>query len=242
MLRLDDLQYKGLKIYQDTEEFCFGTDAVLLAAFATLRKGDRIADLCSGTGVVALLASARCAPAHCLAVELQMQMAELAMRSVAHNGLESLITIRNADIKTVGLSHEAASMDAVLCNPPYQKAGGALHSDKNSVNLARHEIACTLADVAAAASRLLRSGGRFAMVHQCDRTAEIFDVLRAHKLEPKRLRIVQPRREAKPNLLLIESVRNGRPGLQWEPTLVLCNADGTYTKEVKDIYHMGEED
>ena len=238
MLRLDDLQYKGLKIFQDTGEFCFGTDSVLLAGFASVRRGDRIADLCSGTGLVALLVTARCEPSSCLAAELQPHMAELCAKNVAYNAMEDIITVRCADIRKMGFGAEAGSMDAVVCNPPYMKPDGSLAGEKQSVRIARQEIECTLEDAVSAAARLLRFGGRFAMVHQCERIADIIVAMRASGMEPKRLRLVQPRADKPPRMILAEGVRGGRPGSVWEPTLVLNTQDGGYTEELKRIYHM----
>ena len=59
MLRLDELNINGYKIYQDPSQFCFGVDAVFLAAEAQIKKKDRVIDICSGSGIIPLLLLAR---------------------------------------------------------------------------------------------------------------------------------------------------------------------------------------
>ncbi len=238
MIRLDDLQYKGLKIYQDTEEFCFGTDAVLLANFVRAKKGERLVDLCSGTGIVALLATARCQPSSCIAVELQQQMAQLCQKSVDYNNLQNVITVKCADLRQLGFGTEAGCADVVTCNPPYKKPEGSLASEKQSIRIARQEITCNLEDVISASARLLRFGGKLFMVHQSQRIMDIITYMRNYSLEPKRICMVQPRADKGANLVLVEAMRGGKPGVIWEPTLVLQNPDGSYTDQLKKIYHM----
>ena len=239
MIRIDDLQYKGLKIYQDTDEFCFGTDAVLLANFARVKKGERVVDLCSGTGIIAFLVSARC-EASVTAVELQPQMAELCARSVELNQMKDSVSVRCADLRSIGFGQEAGSADAVTCNPPYKIPEGSLAREKESIRIARQEITCTLDDAVSAAARLLRFGGKLFMVHQSQRIMDIITCMRRYELEPKRVRLVQPRANKGANLILIEAMRGGKSGLIWEPALVLQNSDGSYTEEFKEIYHIND--
>lgn len=239
MLRIDDLQYKGLRLYQDTNGFCFGTDAVLLAAFARIRKGERIADICAGNGIIALLTTARCAPSYCLAAELQPEAAQLCRKNVEFNSMTDIIEVCQADVRLLGGNGLAGSFDAVTCNPPYSRTT-APATDSLQKRMARQELTCTLEDAVGCAARLLRFGGRLALVHQAERTAEVFEVMRRCKLEPKRARLVQPSANKPPKLLLVEGVRGGKPGMLWEPVLVLTNPDGSYTPQAKELYHITE--
>ena len=138
MLRIDDLQYKGLKLYQDTDGFCFGTDAVLLAAFARIRKGERIADICAGNGIIALLTTARCAPSYCLAAELQPEAAQLCRKNVEFNSMTDIIEVCQADVRLLGGNGLAGSFDAVTCNPPYSRTT-APATDSLQKRMARQE-------------------------------------------------------------------------------------------------------
>ena len=147
-------------------------------------------------------------------------------------------TAINSDLKELKGKIEFGSATLITCNPPYKIPEGSLASEKESIRIARQEITCTLEDAVSAASRLLRFGGKLYMVHQSQRIMDIITYMRQYSLEPKRIQLVQPRAGKGANLVLIEAMRGGRSGLVWEPTLVLANEDGSYTKEFKEIYHI----
>jgi len=234
--RLDDLQRNGLRILQKTDGFRFGTDAVLLADFASVRGSGRVVDLGTGTGILPLLMDARSPDATFTAIEIQPQMADMAARSVALNGLEARIAVLEADLRDAPslLGHGRA--DLVVCNPPYGRRGAALVNPDEARALARHEVACTLAEIIESAARLLRNGGRLAMVFPAQRLLELMDAQRAAHVEPKRVRLVHQRVDALPKLALLESVKRAHPALHWLPPLILCDADGSYTAETRRIY------
>ena len=89
--RLDDLMRSGRKIIQNTREFCFSLDAVLLAHFPRYRSRQRVLELGTGTGVIPLLIADEVA--HVEAVEISPVMAELAARNVHMNELEEKICL-----------------------------------------------------------------------------------------------------------------------------------------------------
>lgn len=237
--RIDDLQFKGLRILQDPERFCFGTDAVLLAHFADVRKGDQLADLGTGTGILPILLYGRREYGHCDAIELQEAMADMAARSVKLNGLEEKITVHHADLRELGKLLPAGGFDAVVCNPPYKKAGSGIKNASEEHAIARHEVTCTLEDVCRSAARLLKNSGRLAIIQQSDRIMDILYTMRAFDLEPKRCRLVQPRAGMPPNLMLVEGVKRGKPYMKWESTLCVFDENGAYTDEMNRIYHRG---
>ena len=157
--RIDDLQVAGYRIIQHPGRFRFGTDAVLLQNFARLPARARAVDLGTGTGILPILLCARDPAVRFEAVELQPACADMASRSVALNHLEDRIRVHTMDLKDAPdrLGHSA--FDAVLCNPPYGKRGGALRNPRDELAIARHEIATDLAAVVRSAAALLRNGG-----------------------------------------------------------------------------------
>lgn len=235
--RVDDLQRNGLHILQNPQGFCFGMDAVLLADFAQLRKRDRVADMGTGTGILPLLMSQNEPTARFDAFEWQSDMADMARRSVAMNGLEERIAVHTADYRHAFELVGRECMDTVVCNPPYGKQGGTLMNDSSSVTLARHETEATIGDVAAACATLLRTHGRLYMVFPATRMLELCDALRQNRLEPKRVRMVCAKLEKPPYLVLLEAMKNARPGLLWMPPLVVYHPDGQETAEMDRIYH-----
>ena len=234
--RIDDLQRGGLRVIQRVDGFRFGTDAVLLSAFSKPRKHDRLCDLGTGTGVIPLLLYGREPTLTADAVEIQPDMADMAARSMALNGLSDVIRVHAGDLREIRGLLPHARYDLVTCNPPYGKAGGALINPAEAKRLARHEETCRITDVTRAAAWLLHNGGRFCCVFPAARMLELIDTMNASRLTPKRLRLVHSRSDMQAHLCLLEGMLEARPGLIIEPPMVIYAAEGTYTEELKAIY------
>lgn len=234
--RIDDLERNGYRIIQDTHRFCFGMDAVLLSGFARVKDGARVLDLGTGTGIIPILLEAKTGAAHLTGLEIQEDSADMARRSVRLNGLEEKIDIVTGDIKEAGSLFDAASFDVITCNPPYMTAQHGLTNPEDAKAIARHEILCTLEDVIAQAARLLRPGGNFFLVHRPFRLAEIIVLLRAYKLEPKRMKLVYPFVDKEPNMVLLEANRGGKPRMTVEKPLIVYREPGVYMPEIYEIY------
>lgn len=234
--RIDDLERNGYRIIQDTNRFCFGMDAVLLSGFARVKDGARVLDLGTGTGIIPILLAAKTGAAHLTGLEIQVDSADMASRSVCMNGLEDRIAIVTGDIKEAGSLFDAASFDVITCNPPYMTSRHGLVNSKDAKAIARHEVLCTLEDVIAQTAKLLRPGGNFCMVHRPFRLAEIIVLLREYKLEPKRMQLVYPFVDKEPNMVLIEANRGGRPRMTVEKPLIVYKEPGVYMPEIYDIY------
>ena len=206
--RLDDLQ-NGYHIIQNTRDFCYGIDAVLLSDFARVKKGEQALDLGTGTGIIPILLKAKTQGEHFTGLEIQEQSAEMAGRSVVYNHLEDAITIRTGDIKEATAIFGRASFSVVTCNPPYMHGNHGLTNPHLPKAIARHEVLCTLEDVISQTAQLLKPRGRFYMVHRPFRLAEIMGLMMQYKLEPKRMRLVYPYVDREPNMVLIEGLLGG---------------------------------
>ena len=234
--RIDDLQINNCYIIQNPEKFCFGMDAVLLSGFAHARKGDKLLDMGTGTGIIPILLTAKTEGEKFVGLEIQEESADMARRSVALNGLEDKIAIVQGDIREAGALFGAASFDVVTCNPPYMIGQHGLTNPDGPKAIARHEVLCTFEDVAAQTEKVLKPGGSFFLVHRPFRLAEIITTLVRHKLEPKRMQLVHPYVDREPNMVLIEAVRGGRSRLQVEKPLIIYKEPGVYMDEIYDIY------
>lgn len=234
--RIDDLQRNGYKIIQKRDGFCFGMDAVLLSGFANVKQGEKALDLGTGTGIIPLLLEAKYQGSHYAGLEIQEEMAEMAARSVALNRLEDKISIVTGDIKEASRLFGAASFDVVTSNPPYMNDAHGLKNPDLPKAIARHEVLCSLEDVVREASRLLRPGGRFYMVHRPHRLVEIITALKEQRLEPKRMKLVHPFVDKEANMVLIEAVRGGRSMIKVEAPVVVYKEPGVYTDEIYTIY------
>lgn len=232
--RLDDLQRNGFKIIQNTEYFCFGMDAVLLCGFASVRKNEKVLDLGTGNGVIPILMYGHYGVGDYTGLEIQEGNVEMARRSVAYNEIEDHLEIVQGDIKEASTIFGGASYDVVTTNPPYMNNG--LVNPESAKAIARHEIMCTLDDVVREAAKVLKSDGRFYMVHRPSRLNEIISTMQKYKIEPKRMQFVHPYADKQANMVLVEGIRGGRPQMIIEPPLVIYRENGEYTQCVKDIY------
>jgi len=239
--RLDDLQLSNLSILQDPDRFCFGMDAVLLSGFVKDRitPGRHIGevmDMCTGTGIIPLLLSAKTNALHIVGVEIQQDSADMASRSVQINHLENKIEIVTGDILEAVSFFEAASFDIVTCNPPYMTNDHGLKNPDSAMAIARHELCCTLDDVCRIAAKMVKVGGSFFMVHRPFRLAEIIRTLSKYNLEPKCMRFVHPYSDKEPNMVLIQAVRGGKARMEVLPPLIVYESVGVYSEEMRREY------
>lgn len=236
--RVDDLQLQGLRIIQKNSGFRFGMDAVLLADFARVEPRDLAADFGTGTGILPLLIAGRGGGAHISAIELQSDMAEMAARSVALNGLTERISVHNVPVEAADTVITPGTLDAIVCNPPYGVPGTTLFNPAETLKVARHQSEKGLTDWYKMAYRLLRGKGRFTMIYPAPRMLEAMEQMKKARLEPKRFRLIYPSADKPANLVLIEAMKDAKPMLHTEPPLIVYTSDGSMTAELKRIYHL----
>ena len=236
MERLDDiLGYSNLKIYQNSDYFAFSLDSIILANYCNIRLRDKkIVDFCTGNGVIPLILTRR-TKAEIFGIEIQKNLADLAIKSVSYNGLENQIRIINEDVKDFSKKN-ISKFDLVLCNPPYFKI-----NEKSSLNesyekkIARHEIMINLEEVCDCAKKVLKDNGNLCLVHRSDRLMEILEILRSNNFEPKRIKFVYENINKESTLVLIEAQKLGKVGLKVEKPLILYELDGKITEEYERL-------
>lgn len=232
---------KNLFIYQNPEQFCFGTDAVLLSWFCRRKKAERPIDLCTGNGVIPLLLSEGNYP-EIYGVEIQPSQAALADRSVRENELCGRVKILCGDIRQIGnLENKTlfplrqGGFDLVSANPPYAAAGHGKQAEGDR-GIARTDSECSLRDLLRAANFLLRHGGRFCMIHRAERLTDAICLMREAKIEPKVLLPVITKPGKGVSLVLIEGKKGAQRNLTLQEPLLIQNSDGSYTETVREIY------
>lgn len=228
--------WPGGPLYDGEGAFPVTTDSVLLADFARVKSSDAVYEPCCGAGLISVLLHARAGSARFFAVELDSAAAAAAGRSFAANGLAARVVCGDALDKAAQPPPESCTL--AVCNPPYFAAGSGRAAPDETRARQRSEAALDFASLALAAARALRQGGRFAFVHRTERLASLFEALRAARLEPKRLRLVQHRPDSAPSLALCEAVKLAAPGLRAEPALILYDAGGAESAEFRRIYRM----
>lgn len=112
--------------------------------------------------------------------ELQEELLALAEKSAKLNGFANF-SFHACDLKREKFGER---FSLVLCNPPYER-GGFENGDPQKA-ICRKEITITLRDIAAAAGKALKFGGRIALVNRADRLAEVAYTLKEYNIELKR--------------------------------------------------------
>lgn len=235
--RIDDLEYKGLKIIQNKKWFCFGIDSVLLSDFAKeIKNNSTVLDLGSGTGIISILLSKKINAKKIVGIEIQEEVYEMSKKSIILNDLENVDFI-NEDIKNLNKIIENNSCDAIVTNPPYMKKNSGIKNENEMKLISRHEIKCNIEDIIKVSSKLLKDNGELYMVHRPDRLVGIIECLRKYKIEPKKIRFVYSKKEDNSNLVLIKAVKTAGEFLKIEKPLYIYDENNKYTDEVLEIYN-----
>lgn len=233
----DLLGYQDLKIYQNTDMFQFSLDSVMLANFVTINKKiNNILDIGTGNAVIPIILSKK-TNAKITGVEIQKQSYELACKSLKLNNLEKRIEVINDDIKNYYKNIETETFDVITCNPPFFKLEEQSNlNDSVYKKIARHEIALNLEDIIQISKKLLKNKGRLAMVHRPERLIEIITIMKNNNIEPKKICFLYPKQNKEANILLIEGIKNGKPGIKILPPIISHNEDGSYSDKIKIFF------
>ena len=236
--RIDDLEFKGLKIIQNKKGFCFGIDSVLLSDFAkNIKKGSKVIDLGTGTGIINILLSGKTEADSFVGVEIQKEVSDMAKRSIELNNLCNKIEILNDNIINLKNKYSKNSFDAVVTNPPYKQKNTGLINKEDKKIISRHEITASLEDFIHISSYLLKDFGEFYMIHRPERLVDIFSIMRKEKIEPKKIKFVYPSKNKKTNLVLIKGIKLGNPFLEYDDNLYVYDEKGNYTHDILKIYN-----
>lgn len=235
---LNDLVGKNLKIYQDDDYFKFSLESILLPNFVTINlKDQKILDLCSGNAPIPLVLSTK-TKKKIIGVELQKEIFTLAKKSIEINHLEDQITILNEDVKNLKNIFEGDTFDIITVNPPYFKTSDNSYLNNNKIKTnARHEKSLTLEELIKIVKYLLKNNGSFYMVHRTERLIEIIDLLKSNNLMPKKIQFIYPKKGSSSKLFMIKAVKNGKNGLEVMDSLYIHNEDGSYQKEILEIFN-----
>jgi tRNA1Val (adenine37-N6)-methyltransferase len=233
---LDSPLNGSLKIIQKRKGHRYSIDAILLAHFCRLRKGDHVIDLGTGHAIIPLLLAAEGLASRITGAEIQEELLNMARRNIAINNMEDRITLIHCDVRNFPTCLETSSFDVAITNPPYRGIqNGRLNPDPQKA-AARHEIHGSLKDMAQAATVLLRPKGRFYVVYPASRTVDMLLTLRESGLEPKQLQVVHSRTGERARLIMAESIKGGRRALKILKPLFVYARGGRYTKDMEKIY------
>lgn len=227
---------KGVNIVV-SDNHTFGTDAVLLANFADIKRKEKACDFGTGCGIIPMLWVRDDKSRNPItAVEIQKEACELLENSIAENGFEEKISVNNFDIKNISNFFSSPCFDVVTMNPPYYMENSGKESDNESIRIARHEVKCDIFLAAESASKVLKFSGRFCVCHRSERLCDVFEAMRKNGIEPKILREVYTASGKNPYLILVEGRKGGKNGLKILPPLIMYDKNGNMTEEFKEMY------
>ncbi len=225
-----------IKVKQDRSGYRFSIDSILLACHARPRPGDKILDLGTGCGIIPLILAYREPNLKIFGIEVQKELADIAVSNVKENRMGGIITILCKDMKELKNDMISVPVDLVVSNPPYRKAeSGRINPDLQRA-VARHEIKATLDDVITTVRRVLRTAGRFVTIYSAERIIDLMTSMRSAHIEPKFLRTIHSGWNTEAKLIILEGIKGARPGLKIGPPLVIYAKEGAYTKEVEEMF------
>ncbi|MGN1042045.1 MAG: tRNA1(Val) (adenine(37)-N6)-methyltransferase [Christensenellales bacterium] len=232
--RYEDLEYKGLEIIQSEDGYRFTSDSVLVANLANVKRGDRVVDIGTGSGIIAILIAAKFSPSEVVGVEIQPRLADMAARSVAHNGLEGVVKIVNSPAqgaeKIIG-----GGFDVVVTNPPYDENVSDKPADE--IQICKSEVCLTVADCVRTASRLIKYGGLFYMVNKARRMVDVVCSMRENGIEPKKLYLIQPKKDKDVDTFIVEGKKGAKPSVVLPKPIVIYDDDGNFTDFSRRLYN-----
>ncbi len=206
---LEDLQCKGMMIYQRRDGYRFTSDSVALANFLTVKNNGVLVDLCSGSGVIGILANAKNNIKHVIMVELQESLAEMSRASVEYNHIDNIDVIND---RLQGIHARIKEhVDTVVCNPPYYKADIVGRTVNKEILVARNEIEVTLDEIIEEAAKILKDGGKFYMSIKESRLVDVLCTMRKLNLEPKEMKVLPAKSD---KVVLIKAIKEGEEGFK----------------------------
>ena len=236
--RIDDLEYKGLKIIQNKDGFCFGIDSILLSDFAKkIKKGAHVLDLGTGTGIIATLLCEKTELSKIVGIEIQEEVYEMAKRSISLNQLENKFELINDNILNLNHYFEKNTFDAIVTNPPYKKKATGIENEDKRKLISRHEIEANLEDFIKISKDMLKDKGEFYIVYRPERLVDLFEMMRKYKIEPKKIQFVYSNIKSVSKLVLVQGIKNARAFLKLEKNLYIYDENGNYTDEILKIYN-----
>ncbi len=221
-----------------SDEHKFGTDAFLLADHAAPRHKDKVCDLGTGCGIIAVLMQMTFSPKIIYAVDIQQQAIEQLKITIEKNGFDNIFPICK-DLKDIVGDIPIGTLDVVTCNPPYKATNAGIESLTEAQRIARHEILCNIDDICRTASKLLKFGGKLCLCNRPERLADVVSAMKNNGIEPKTLRFVCKEPNAAPWLFLISGSKGGKPFMKVLPQLYI-NGENGFSEELLRIYGGGK--
>lgn len=226
------------RIFQFTDGFSFGTDAVLLSGFIKTKKDQIGVEFGTGTGIIPILLSIHKEFSHIYAFEIQKDYALLAKENIEMNEFSDKISIINESFIDAK-KFLPEKVDFIFANLPYMKADSGYMNLSEKKLASRHEMNGDVFDAAKAASGILQDKGEFFAVYRMDRLCDMIHALKNNDLEPKNIVFVSGRENTPPKLFLIRAVKGAKSGMKTRNIFIIEDKFGKRTAECDQLYEKG---
>lgn len=228
-----------LKIVQNEKCFSFSLDSMLLPNFVTLNlRAKKILDIGCGNAPIPLILSER-TNANIDGVEIQKEVYQMALKSIQLNHKEDQIQIIHDDINHYATLFDHEEYDVITCNPPYfEYQPSSIVNDNPQKTIARHDKMLKMEDIMKISRKILKNNGILALVQRPERLVDIITMMRKNNIEPKKILLIYPKKGKNANILLIEGMKNGKPGLKILDPIYSHNEKNEYSEELKKFLRM----
>jgi tRNA1(Val) A37 N6-methylase TrmN6 len=236
----DDAALGGrLRLLQPRRGHRFGHDAILLAAATPAQPGDLVIDLGAGVGTAGLAVAARVAGVRLALVEIDPELAALAVRNAERNGYSANVIAAALDVAAsakdfskAGLKSGAAN--CVVMNPPFHDVARTNPSRDPARRAAHVGGRQLLTDWVETATRLLRADGRLRLIYGADGLDAVLATL-ADSFGDVAVMPVYPKPGAAAIRILVGAIKGSRQPMRLLPGFYLNDAEGRSTRQAEDV-------
>ena len=191
--------FKQFTIYHDRCAMKVGTDGVLLGAWTNLKNANRILDVGTGTGLIALMLAQRTRDAKITAIDIDVDAVCQAKENVLASPWKDRVEVALQDVCTY--VHDGL-FDIIVSNPPYFV--NSLKCPDGQRTTARHTDSLDANRLIGKVTELLAPEGCFSLILPADQTNELLRIAEEYGLYPSRITRVVTRPGLSPKRVLVE--------------------------------------
>ena len=229
MPRNNYFQFKQFRIIQEKSAMKVGMDGVLLGAWTDVSKAERILDVGTGTGMIALMMAQKNNSAQIDAIEVDPEAFNEAVMNCQLSPWNDRIKLELCGFQEFS-ERTNQKYDLIVSNPPFFSNG--IKAPIGNRAQARHSDSLPLDVLISGAANLLTEKGRIALVMPAESLPEIEQLSASNKLFISRLCRVKPTPQKSDFRILIE-LTNIESTIQEENLMIEFEKHHDYTPEYK---------
>ena len=172
--------FKKFTVYHDKCAMKVGTDGVLLGAWTNVNTSQKILDIGTGSGLVALMLAQRC-EASITAIDIDFEAVEQTKINIEASHWKDRMEVFHTDLCNFSPQYQ---FDTIVSNPPYFV--DSLKCDDIQRNTARHNDTLTSEQLFENVSRMLCQEGEFSLILPFEQTDSAISIAEKHGLYPTR--------------------------------------------------------